>query len=347
MTSRQVQLACSGVVVTSLTVLAAFSAPLAHPRESQVTWTTDIEPILKARCVGCHTTGGFGSMALDSYEDARQWAGAIREEVLEGRMPPWPAARGFGDYRNDRSLSPLEVDLLVAWAGGGTPLGPPVPAAADPGIARPLRAPDLVLTGPAAQPVTAPVVRVELPTGLRSDRWITGWEFRPGNRTILQQAVITSVPGTVLGTWTPPDGALAYPSGVAYRLAAGSRLVLELHYRRSATPQTDHSALALYFGRRPKRELQHRELTCGVQSLDRDIEVLAVTPRARAAGAAIEIVAARPDQTVEPLAVVPRYQPPYPVTYRFRNGVRLAAGSVLNVRSSTPECGARLEFVGR
>ena len=183
---------------------------------------------------------------------------------------------------------------------------------------QPMRAPDLVLAAPAAQPVTAPVARVELPTGLSSDRWITGWEFRPGNRTIVEQAIISSVPGTVLGTWTPPEGALNYPSGVAYRLAAGSRLVLELHYRRSATPQTDRSALALYFGGRPKRELQHRELPCGAQALDRNIEVLAVTPRARGAGAAIEIVAARPDQTVEPLAVVRRYQPPYPVTYRFR-----------------------------
>ncbi len=262
-------------------------------------------------------------------------------------MPPWPAARGFGDNDNYRSLSPLEVDLLVAWAGGATPLGPPVPPAADRGMSKPMRAPDLVLAAPAAQPVTAPVARVELPTGLSSDRWITGWEFRPGNRTILEQAIISSVPGTVLGTWTPPEGPLNYPSGVAYRLAAGSRLVLELHYRRSATPQTDHSALALYFGGRPKRELQHRELTCGVQALDRNIEVLAVTPRARAAGAAIEIVAARPDQTVEPLAVVRRYQPPYPITYRFRNGVRLAAGSMLDVRSSTPECGARLEFLAR
>ena len=347
MTSRVVQFTCSLAGVVSLTLLAAFSRPLAHPRESQVTWTTDVEPILKARCIGCHTAGGFGPMALDTYEDARPWAGAIREEVLEGRMPPWPAARGFGDYLNDRSLSPLEVDLLVAWAGGGTPLGPPVPAAAGRGISKPMRAPDLVLAAPAAQPVTAPVARVELPTGLGSDRWITGWEFRPGNRTILEQAIISSVPGTVLGTWTPPEGALTYPSGIAYRLAAGSRLVLELHYRRSATPQTDRSALALYFGRRPKRELQHRELTCGVQALDRNIEVLAVTPRARAAGAAIEIVAARPDQTVEPLAVVRRYQPPYPVTYRFRNGVRLAAGSMLDVRSSTPDCAARLEFVGR
>src|SRR5207244_5955639 len=90
----------------------------------------DVEPILKRRCVGCHTAGGFGPMSLATYDDARTWSRSIREEVLERRMPPWPAARGFGDFVNDRSLTPLEIELLTAWADGAAPLGPPVSAGA-------------------------------------------------------------------------------------------------------------------------------------------------------------------------------------------------------------------------
>src|SRR5262245_39466730 len=100
--------------------------PAAHNRESPVTWTTDVEPILQRRCIGCHAAGGFGPMPLATYQDARRWAKAIRQEVLERRMPPWPAARGFGDFLNDRSLTPIEVELLTSWADGATPLGPPV-----------------------------------------------------------------------------------------------------------------------------------------------------------------------------------------------------------------------------
>ena len=72
------------------------SQPAAHNRISQVTWTTDVEPIMKARCLGLSHTGGFGPMSLETFQQARTWARATREEVLDRRMPPRPAARGFG-----------------------------------------------------------------------------------------------------------------------------------------------------------------------------------------------------------------------------------------------------------
>src|SRR6185295_8619133 len=105
------------------------SRPAAHNRESQVTWTTDVEPILRRRCIGCHAANGFAPMSLATYQDARSWSKSIRREVLERRMPPWPVAKGFGDYVNDRSLTPIEVELLTSWADGATPLGPPVDGA--------------------------------------------------------------------------------------------------------------------------------------------------------------------------------------------------------------------------
>jgi hypothetical protein len=62
-------------------------------------------------------------MPLTTYAEARPWARAIREEVLTRRMPKWHAARGYGDFSNDPSLSPFEIALIVAWADGGAPLG--------------------------------------------------------------------------------------------------------------------------------------------------------------------------------------------------------------------------------
>ena len=62
-------------------------------------------------------------MSLVTYEDARPWARAIREEVLTRRMPKWHAARGYGQFANDRSLTPFEIALVVAWVDGGAVRG--------------------------------------------------------------------------------------------------------------------------------------------------------------------------------------------------------------------------------
>ena len=58
-----------------------------------------------------------------TYDDARPWAKAIREEVLERRMPPWGAVEGVGNFRDDPSLTPVEVEMLVNWVEGGAPEG--------------------------------------------------------------------------------------------------------------------------------------------------------------------------------------------------------------------------------
>jgi hypothetical protein len=58
-------------------------------------------------------------MPLTTYAEARPWAKAIREEVLTRRMPKWHAARGYGQFANDPSLSAFEIALFVAWVDGG------------------------------------------------------------------------------------------------------------------------------------------------------------------------------------------------------------------------------------
>lgn len=62
-------------------------------------------------------------MSFVTYEDTRPWAKAIKEEVLERRMPPWGAVRGIRELRDDPSLSQPEVDMIVSWVEGGAPKG--------------------------------------------------------------------------------------------------------------------------------------------------------------------------------------------------------------------------------
>jgi len=94
----------------------------AHDRiTTRVTWDREIAPIFDARCLDCHRPGGRSTIPLTNYQQARPWAVAIKEEVLTRRMPKWNAARGYGDFANDPSLSPFEIALVTAWVDGGAP----------------------------------------------------------------------------------------------------------------------------------------------------------------------------------------------------------------------------------
>lgn len=143
-------------------MLAAHSA--AHDRiTTKVTWDREVSPIFTARCAGCHAAGGRSTIPLTTYQQARPWAAAIKEEVLTRRMPKWSGARGYGDFANDPSLSPFEIALVAAWVDGGAPERPSVES--TPGAqsgplvaAAPFVPPDAAVTRTATRPCTESAV---------------------------------------------------------------------------------------------------------------------------------------------------------------------------------------------
>jgi hypothetical protein len=101
---------------------------------TKLTWTQEISRIVYKHCASCHREGGAAPMSLLTYDETRPWAKAIRDEVAERRMPPWGAVKGFGEFRNDASLTDPEIEMIVLWVEGGAPKGddiylPPAPAA--------------------------------------------------------------------------------------------------------------------------------------------------------------------------------------------------------------------------
>jgi hypothetical protein len=87
-----------------------------------VTWNREISRIFFSRCVACHREGG-SAFAMTEYRATFPWRTAIKEEVLERRMPPWGAVKGFGDFRNDQALTPEQLELVTSWSQGGSPEG--------------------------------------------------------------------------------------------------------------------------------------------------------------------------------------------------------------------------------
>jgi hypothetical protein len=103
-----------------------FCSAWAHdPITTTLTWSKEISRLIYQHCAACHRPDG-PAMSLLTYEEARPWAKAMRDEVLNRRMPPWDPVKGVGEFRGDPSLSPPEMDLLVSWVEGGAPEGNPI-----------------------------------------------------------------------------------------------------------------------------------------------------------------------------------------------------------------------------
>ena len=113
-------------------------------------------------------------MSLMTYDEARPWAKAIRDEVIARRMPPWGAVKGVGAFRDDPSLSQIEIDMIVNWVEGGAPQGddiylPPAPHFSAAAKAPPAAGEVTVTTGAAVTLAGS----IEL-AGIRPDRLSAG-----------------------------------------------------------------------------------------------------------------------------------------------------------------------------
>ncbi len=106
-----------------LVVAGAVIAPAHDLVTTKLTWSAEISRIVYRRCSSCHRDGGSAPMPLITYEQARPWAKAIRDEVLNRRMPPWGAIRGYGDLKHDQSLTQDEITRIAEWVEGGAPEG--------------------------------------------------------------------------------------------------------------------------------------------------------------------------------------------------------------------------------
>jgi mono/diheme cytochrome c family protein len=195
----------------------------AHDPVPKATWTRDVEPIISSHCMTCHSPEGSALPTLTTLEDVRTHRDAVKQAILERRMPIWGALRGFGAFKNDPSLSPQQIAIVAAWIEAGTPPGPPVihrtqadlraSPAVIPGDPVRLRLPPFLST----QAIREDIVR--LPSGVLSR--IGGWQFIPGDATV-QHVQFTDVAGRFLWNWSAGStGAVALPKGVAMSVTGG------------------------------------------------------------------------------------------------------------------------------
>ncbi len=165
-------------------------------------------------------------MPLTTYEEVRPWARAIKEQALTRRMPKWEAARGFGSFKNDPTLTPIEMAMIVSWVDGGLPRG--ANSAKGAGGAKGAGAKDANAKGAASVVVDARATRGTAVR--RTTRWVTGWSFEPGD-ALITEALIKSDAG-VVGSWVAGDPDVHLPPGSAIRVSGHVQVDVR---RRGAT----------------------------------------------------------------------------------------------------------------
>lgn len=166
------------------------------------TFNKDILPIFQKNCQGCHRPGEIGPMPLLTYESTRPWAKAIKEQVATGKMPPWFADPKYGHFANDRRLSAGDIRTIEAWVDGGAPEGDarekPKPVTWAEGWN--IRA-DEIFQMPDPFPIpakgTLDYIYIVLPTGFRTDTWVTAAEIRPSARSVVHHVLaVVRPPGS-------------------------------------------------------------------------------------------------------------------------------------------------------
>jgi hypothetical protein len=229
-----------------------------------LTYYKDVLPIVNKNCASCHSTGGIGPFPLTTYADAQPRAGLMAAATQSGLMPPWMPAAGCGDFRDVRRLSTTDVLTIQSWYGMGAPAGDPAdappaagPAGTDLGTPAVTLDPGVEYHPNAA--VTDDYHCFLLDPGLAAAHDLVGFNVHPGTPGSVHHVLLFSVApanlaavqakdaaeagagwtcfgGTgvdatpTVGGWVPGSGASAFPPPTGIHLAAGTQIIMQIHY---------------------------------------------------------------------------------------------------------------------
>jgi hypothetical protein len=217
----------ASVLLVGAVVFASGSVTAAGDTEQTAaapTYTKDVAPILFKNCTSCHRPGEVAPMTLQSYEDTRPWARAIKQKVVRREMPPWFADPNHGQFKNNRLLSTEDIDTIARWVDAGAPRGNPTDMPAMPKFAEGWQGgePDHVFVMPEFKvPAEGeiPMMNFWVQNPFKEDVFVEALEMRPGNPSVVHHGridVVALPPGHTVenGILMGPDGKPAFdPAG--------------------------------------------------------------------------------------------------------------------------------------
>ena len=343
-----------------------------EPRSAEVTFAREVAPLLYRRCASCHREDGVAPFPLLTYEQAAARAALIAKVTAERFMPPWLPDASVGHFRGERRLSADEISVLRRWAEAGAPEGDARTLPAPPRFAEgwQLGKPDRVVEMRNSFEVPAEgrdrYQCFAMPADLGRDRYVRAIEIRPGNRKVVHHALLfQDVTGTArrrdsgggyecfgapgflpvrgLGGWTPGGLPVRMPPGIPLVLHQGADLVVQIHYHPTGKPESDRTAVALYFtDQPPQRHMTDVFLTSNridIPPGDRaykvtdhfvlpvDVEVLGIVPHAHYVCKEMEGRAVLPDGRRRVLLRIRDWNFDWQEQYHYEQPILLPAGT--------------------
>lgn len=327
-------------------------------------YATQVAPILRNQCAGCHREGAIGPWSMDSYGRVKNYSRMIEEVLLTRRMPPFDPHPDFGRFANEHRLSRDETQTLLRWVESGAPRGDgpdPLTEPLPPLVDWPLGKPDVVLKLPEPQQIPATGVldyrKIAVPTPTTNEFWLGGVDIKPSNRKVVHHVILYarwpdcpddgSGNGVFIYGWAPGATPARYPDGVGKRIPAGAEFVAELHYTTCGSPQTDQSEIALYLRPGPQeREAETRqandsrfEIPPGIEefrhhatyAFRKPATIYALSPHMHFRGKWMKYELLLPNGKRETLLHVPRYDFKWQFSYVLQQPRKVPAGSWLLV----------------
>lgn len=337
------------------------------PAFANISYATNIAPILQSKCVRCHTPGNIGTFAMTNYSVVSNLAASIRYEVLSRRMPPWHADPQYGSFTNDTSLTADQLNTLVQWLNGGAPRGSgPDPLADNPPAPVPdwpLGTPDAIVRIPLQSiPATGPIAYryFDVPTPFTTNVWLRAAVVRPINRRVVHHVLVYfGTNSTLMGLdgffagYVPGAEQVPYPEGTGKLVPSGTLFRFQMHYTATGETESDQTELGLYLSPAPPAaELQtksafdalsflggffysippgaadHPAITAQLTpSTTKDVLLYELSPHMHFRGSRFKYEAVYPDNSREVLLNVPRYDFEWQTLYRLTTPKRLPAGT--------------------
>ena len=370
--------ACRGVITAAVLLFGLLKPVDGGAQTSPVTFARDVAPILFQHCASCHQPEGHAPFSVLSYADVRPRAAQIASSVTSRDMPPWKPEPGYGVFAGERRLSDEQIDVIQRWVrdgareGARADLPPPPRLAAGWQLGPPdlvVGLPEYVLPAGGVDEFRNFVVHVP-GTGTR---YVRGLEFHPNSPNVHHANVFVDptatsrklddedplpgydgvIPysaafpdGHFLG-WTPGLIAPLEPKEQAWRLEAGSDLLVQLHMVHRETPQRVASSIGLYFTPTPPTRTPAM-LRLGRQNLDIpagepmymtsdsyvlpvDAEIQAVQAHAHYRARDVKAWATLPDGGRQWLINISRWDFNWQDQYRYASPFWLPAGTRLTL----------------
>jgi hypothetical protein len=333
---------------------------------TSISYSKTIAPILEAKCVECHQTGGIGPFAMSNYDVVKGFSGMIREVVRTDRMPPWHSDDNLGKFQHDKSLTKDEIKTLVHWVEAGAPRGSgvdPLPSAQHAAPDWPLGKPDVIVDIPAYKLQASGVIDYQYPfvaNVVSEGKWLKASTIRGGARQGVHHVltgIVTNPPadgkvttsqwGASVGGYAVGSESIRMPANVGTYIPPGAGIGFQMHYTPFGKEAVDESKIGLYFYKdNEKPDLMMRQSVVVDTTIEippdaarhaetaylkfpKDALLYSVFPHAHYRGIYTNIVLKTPDGKETELMATPHYDFNWQREYEFEKPVKIPAGSKL------------------